>query len=331
MVEQLLTSVAALLDNPSGTPDATLTAAITTTNDTSFTWNATPSGLDTTKSFVVRIDQELLYCDSVSGTTVTVNASGRGAEGSTAATHLNGANVYVVWSAAGLIRWFNSQQVTSLQGGADKVLYISHSGVITELALGASGTVLTAQGTTSAPAFTYPGRVLLEQHTASSSATLDFTTFISSAFDEYEIEFVNMVPATDAQPFNMRMGTGAGPTWDTGANYGSGSFEWRVGGSALGGSETGATAIVLCRNGATNVANYPGVMGSIKLFSPGGSLYKYCHGKFNFKIAAGVGNFRIGVEVIGSYESTTAVTGVQFYFASGNIASGTIRAFGVAK
>ena len=42
-------------------------------------------------------------------------------------------------------------EITSLEGGNDKVFYSNNSGEITELALGASGTVLTSAGATSAP------------------------------------------------------------------------------------------------------------------------------------------------------------------------------------
>ena len=42
-------------------------------------------------------------------------------------------------------------EITSLEGGNDKVFYSNNSGEITELSLGASGTVLTSAGATSAP------------------------------------------------------------------------------------------------------------------------------------------------------------------------------------
>lgn len=44
-------------------------------------------------------------------------------------------------------------EITTLEGGNDKVFYSNNSGEITELALGASGTVLTSAGATSAPSF----------------------------------------------------------------------------------------------------------------------------------------------------------------------------------
>ena len=47
-------------------------------------------------------------------------------------------------------------EITTLEGGNDKVFYSNNYGAITELALGASGTVLTSAGATSAPSWAVP-------------------------------------------------------------------------------------------------------------------------------------------------------------------------------
>jgi len=49
--------------------------------------------------------------------------------------------------------------LTTIDGGNDKVIYTDSSGNVTELALGASGTLLTSGGATSAPTFTAPATV----------------------------------------------------------------------------------------------------------------------------------------------------------------------------
>jgi hypothetical protein len=73
----------------------TLGAAITTTNGTSITV-ASEAGFPAVQ-FIISIDTECLLVTNVSTTTWTVT---RGYEGSTAATHLNGAAIYHDWSAA---------------------------------------------------------------------------------------------------------------------------------------------------------------------------------------------------------------------------------------
>ena len=174
--------------------------------------------------------------------------------------------------------------------------------------------------------------VLLEQHDASSSATLDFTSFISSTFDEYLFEFINVVPATNGVSLYMRMGTGAGPTYDAGANYASTDYRWVPGGAAQSGASSGGNQIVLTNYNATdtilNTANYGGVNGSCRLMAPGSSIYKHVTAQTSW---FNTGSVVEGTVIHGAYLSTTAVTAVRFLMSSGNIASGTIRVYGIAK
>jgi len=171
--------------------------------------------------------------------------------------------------------------------------------------------------------------VLLEQHTASSSATLDFTTFISSTYDTYKIEIVSILPATNSVGFFMRMGTGGGPTYDTGANYGWVALTYRAAATSVTGADTGATAIQLGFNTTISNGSTGGVNGSLTLYDPqSASAHKQVTGTISIREATPLW---IANQDMGIYQSTTAVTAVRFYFSSGNIASGTIRIYGVAK
>jgi hypothetical protein len=73
----------------------TLAAAITTTDGTSIT--VTSEAGFPAVDFIISIDTEVLLVTNVATTTWTVT---RGYEGSTAATHLNGATIFHDWSAA---------------------------------------------------------------------------------------------------------------------------------------------------------------------------------------------------------------------------------------
>jgi hypothetical protein len=170
--------------------------------------------------------------------------------------------------------------------------------------------------------------VLLEQHTAASSATLDFTTFISATYDEYLFEVVNLIPATSADNLLVRVGTGGGPTFDAGANYAYATNEWQAAGGAIAGAAGSATSMALTRNGISTVANW-GCSGSLRLFDPAGALYKWIMGKVVYEYSGG--DAPILSDLMGTYRSTTAVTAIRFLFSSGNIASGTIRCYGIAK
>ena len=184
---------------------------------------------------------------------------------------------------------------------------------------------LDGTGAYTVPAGSGGGLVLLEQHTASSSATLDFTS-ISGTYDEYEIHFVNIVPATNNVSFQMRMGTGAGPTYDSGNNYNYGMLYSGIGDVPTQSTGSSVSAIDLAHSVSTT-ASYS-INGMIRLFNPGGgAAFTFIDGKTQ---AMAVGNlYQWGDS--GVYKSTTAVTAVRFLMSSGNIASGIIRMYGLAK
>ena len=171
------------------------------------------------------------------------------------------------------------------------------------------------------------GLVLLEQHTASSSASLDFTTCISSTYDEYQIEFVGIVPATDNTNLYMRMSTNGGSTYDSSSIYGHAVFVWRAGATGAQGAEGGSNHINLTSFGVSN-ASTNGIVGHVRFSSPlSTALHKYLVGELTFNDTG----FRLGAVTRASYESVTAVDAFQFFMNSGNIASGTIRCYGVEK
>lgn len=171
------------------------------------------------------------------------------------------------------------------------------------------------------------GLVLIEQHTAAASASLDFAASISATYDEYLIEFVNIIPATNAVNLRMRMSTDGGATYDSGANYSfvvSGLNRFGLGQV---GADSGQNFIRLTQSAIDNTAT-AGVSGSIRLFSPlSTALHKNITGQLNL-LTGGVLETQ---QASGWYRSTTAVDAFQFLMSSGNITSGNIRVYGLAK
>lgn len=168
--------------------------------------------------------------------------------------------------------------------------------------------------------------VLLEQHTAAASASLDFTSCISSTYDEYVFEFVNILPATSGALLWMRMGTGAGPTFDTGANY---SYRyWRLASGTAVVSASAATKIIL--TDASENSSLYGIVGRATLYQPQSTSVRKMVSSDLFFDQTGGPAFERNLSM-GIYDSTTAVTGLQFLMSSGNITSGTIRCYGLAK
>lgn len=174
--------------------------------------------------------------------------------------------------------------------------------------------------------------VLLEQHTASGSAALSFTAWYSADYDEYMIEMVNLLPATNTVKLLLRWSTNGGSSYDSGANYDDTAHASSL--SGINSSRHTATTshpFHLYDNDApvSNSGTHGGVCGTFKLFSPAGSIYKHVTGQTNYwcTTAAGMINAYGGF----LYLSTTAVNAFQITSSSGNIASGTVRIYGVRK
>jgi hypothetical protein len=169
--------------------------------------------------------------------------------------------------------------------------------------------------------------------TASNSATLDDTTSITSAYNTYSVQFTDVLPVlasfTNAG-FFMRFGTGAGPTFIA-TNYLSSIVGGYTGGGAFKqedattGIEIGSTGAIFF--GVANTAN-AGLSGNIYLFGANSANWKKVTGTANWynqvtpsSVVATIGGMYVG--------DTNVITGLRFLFASGNIASGSIKIFGV--
>jgi len=169
--------------------------------------------------------------------------------------------------------------------------------------------------------------VLLEQHTAAASATLDFTTAITSLYDDYLIELINILPATDNVTMSMRLSVDGGATYDSGVNYRY-TYHYKSTAAASGvvGSN-GSTSFEICGNLDNAAAG--GLSGFHKLFNPlSASQYKFLAGTVGF-LHNDTNYYRTDH---GSwYISVTAVNAIRFFMSSGNIASGIIRIYGITK
>lgn len=183
------------------------------------------------------------------------------------------------------------------------------------------------------PADVSRGAVLLQELTASTSASLDFSTRASggplfqSDFDVYFFTFCNVLPATSTDDLWIRMGTGAGPTWDSGANYSwAYSQTSQIPNSAILGA-AGDTKIKIAHSLSNTSTN--GTSGELFLYAPlNTSAYKKLNSKLVHVDSAG--NF-INAQCAAQYASATALTGVRFLFSSGDITSGIIQVFGLAR
>ena len=174
---------------------------------------------------------------------------------------------------------------------------------------------------------------LLETQTASSSATLSFTSNIDDTYDEYVFKFYDIHPATDDVDLTFQVDTG------TNTNYNqtitSTTFQVFHGEDC----SSGAVAYKTNRDLAQSTSFQPlcqdigngndeSMSGYLHLFSPSSSVFV----KHFIGLGTNVysGDASIQIYSAGYVNTTTALTRVQFKMDSGNIDSGVIKLYGIS-
>ncbi len=290
-----------------------------------------------------------LKCTSRSTDVLTVTTSGQ--EGTSASNLSTGAAVNQVITAGSLtaIIQENSTGTVTHTGGAltanlpvigagsGDIAVGTRSGNTTEFAT-VTGSVTSTHVATwdasgnlqdgGAPGAT-PALVLLEQHTASSSAALNFTTAITSTYDDYKIDLINILPATDNVILRLQVSTDGGSTYDTGNNYKW--AQWVVNQSGGTGANASVGAGVQMGDTIANLAANGGLSGTIEMFAPGQAATNFV--KFNTRSAWCVSTTFSFITGSGGcvYNVATAVNAFRIIFSSGNIATGIVRCYGIAK
>ncbi len=170
------------------------------------------------------------------------------------------------------------------------------------------------------------GLHLIQTQVASTSATIDFTTGLDGTYNEYLFSLSSIIPATNATVLNMRISTDAGSTWKAGAT----DYNWNlnVGSSAATNTPIGSTAAtsIQLTNTLSNNTGRP-VTGEMKGFAPASAILQ----PFTYHTASFDGTNVFSVTGSGIYTAGTAITGVRFIMASGNIASGSFSFYGLRK
>jgi hypothetical protein len=173
----------------------------------------------------------------------------------------------------------------------------------------------------------YGGPNVLAEAIANNSATLDITTGLDNTYDRYELELINLLPASNNVTAFLRIGTGAGPTWQSGA--GAYNSHLRTMGTVSSTEVLGGGNAIWLSNTA-NVGNIAGggISGTLRFYNPDAANFS----RFEINTitisdaAASQANVGGGV-----YLTASAITGLRFLFSSGNINSGSIRLLGYRK
>jgi hypothetical protein len=176
--------------------------------------------------------------------------------------------------------------------------------------------------------------VLLSTQTASSSATISFTTGLDSTYDEYIFKFINVRPATDNVRFTFNMST------DSGSNYNvtktTTFFEAYHDEADTDTALTYITQYDLAQNTGFQILSEDvgngadeSASGTLTLFNPSSTTYvKHFIATQNNYFS---NNYTMNSFIAGYGNTTSAINAIQFKMASGNIADGIFKLYGVKK
>ena len=168
--------------------------------------------------------------------------------------------------------------------------------------------------------------------TASSSASLSFTSGIDSTYKEYIFYFVNIHPATDGTIFHFQGSTDGGSNYNTTmkttyfrARHNESDSVAQLSYDSSQDQAQGTSYQPLAYN--VEADNDQCCSGTLQLFNPSSTTFsKHYISRFN---NYGSSNYSRDEYSAGYFNTTSAINGVSFKFASGNIDSGQILLFGL--
>jgi hypothetical protein len=176
------------------------------------------------------------------------------------------------------------------------------------------------------------GITFISSQTASGSASLSFTSGLTSTYKAYKFVFVNIHPASDNVDLLFQASTNGGSTYATtltdtffNAWHNEADTDTTLG-YASGEDAAQSTSFErLCENFGTD--NDQNGCGTFTLFNPSSTTYvKHFISNFNNYT---YNDYTRNDFVAGYFNTTSAVNAIQFKMSSGNIDAGTIYLYGI--
>ena len=179
------------------------------------------------------------------------------------------------------------------------------------------------------------GMTLISEQTASSSATISFTSGIDSTYDSYVFKFINIHPATDMADFSFNMSTDGGSNYNVaktttyfkaqhqGSSGNYGQIDYITGFDLAQG--TGFQRLTEALEADVSSAN---MSGYLHLFNPSSDTFvkhfMYTNSEYGNDV------FAVNSFVAGYGNTQSPVNSIQFKFDTGNIDNGIIKLYGVS-
>jgi hypothetical protein len=177
------------------------------------------------------------------------------------------------------------------------------------------------------------GMTLISEQTASSSASLSFTSGIDSTYDSYVFKFINLHPQNDGRNFKFQFSTDGGSTYtvnmtttffnaihsEDDTSYAQLQYE-----TALDVAQSYPADLI----GAIGFDNDENLCGTFQLFNPSSTTFVK---HFISRISSSHDFPMANDNFVGGYANTTsAINGIKFNFSTGNIDSGVIKLYGIS-
>jgi hypothetical protein len=174
--------------------------------------------------------------------------------------------------------------------------------------------------------------VLISEQTASSSASISFTSGIDSTYPIYKFEFINIHPANNNVKLQFNLST------DGGSNYNVAktttaiqSYHYENNVEAILGYDSGddasqSTGFVSFIGTGIGNSNDENLSATMFLFNPSSSVFVK-HFLINGNTT--VNSLSYNGFTAGYGNTTSSIDAIKFQLASGNIDSGTIKLYGI--
>ena len=199
------------------------------------------------------------------------------------------------------------------------------SGIVTQNVLGTSGLIKSPAG---GGAWNF-----ISKQTASSSATIDFTSGIDSTYKEYIFTFKDIHPQTDGEDFGFQANAAGGSGYNETITstafraYNNENGEGEALGYRTGQDQAQGTGFqVLIHEAASDDAD-KNACGTLHLFDPSNTTFA----KHFLFIGNHIGptDFSRQWFIAGYFNTTSALDEIQFKMSDGNIDAGKIKLFGI--
>ena len=171
--------------------------------------------------------------------------------------------------------------------------------------------------------------------TASNSSTLEFTSGINSTYDVYEFHFINIHPANDAVDLRFQVNADGGSGYNEAMATSFFRTKHHEDGSAqeiayvAGYDRAPSDATFQPLGNGTSTDAKHSTSGILTLYAPSNTTHvKHFLAQL---VEAHESDIIMDTYVAGYVNTTTAIDEIQFKMSAGNIATGEIRMYGLAK